>query len=548
MSEGPAEDTLEELQQELLADLEAGDDAALMEGLRAFRRRALEEAARRFAPPRGGRPCSEFICRACDVIGRKVADVCRGSSNVPATAWTATGGYGRGLMSPASTVRLVLLHDGHDPDAVSALARRAASLLSGAGLEAVAVAHSVPEALRSARDDYVTAVSLMESRLVAGEDALHQGFRRALLEQFLPERWGRFVEEALREALAHRDPFTGSPYSTEPNLKDGAGCLRDVGTAQKVGFCLSRVAELEGAGDAFAHADVGLLRDEEAERLWEALDFMLRARNRLHFLQQDGSDVLHRRVQPEVASALGFADGPEGSASMTMMRELFRHAGRVVRILRALNERFLHVHRVAWRRGVSPQGRALADGFAEVEGRIYSATRPPFSGGEDGARMMRLFLLSQRRHLPVSQQLLDLVSESLDLVDEGFQAAEEVGKAFLDLLSGSVGVAERIAWMRDCGLLQASLPGFAPLVHLVDGETRRDHTLDEHAVEALRVIDELGHTQERSDLAQREVLEQVERPDLLRLAILLHDADCAAGADYRRVVAEAADRIGLKPT
>jgi [protein-PII] uridylyltransferase len=101
--------------------------------------------------------------------------------------------------------------------------------------------------------------------------------------------------------------------------------------------------------------------------------------------------------------------------------------------------------------------------------------------------------------------------------------------------------------MRDCGLLQAYVPEFAPLVHAVAPEAASDHTLDEHAIEALRIMDDLGHTRERTELAQRETLEQVERPDLLRLAILLHDAPAVSNAATGRLAGQVADRIGLKP-
>jgi len=103
-----------------------------------------------------------------------------------------------------------------------------------------------------------------------------------------------------------------------------------------------------------------------------------------------------------------------------------------------------------------------------------------------------------------------------------------------------VGVAERLSWMRDCGLLQRYIPELAPLLNLVRYAESSDYTVGEHTLEALRVIDELAHTRQEGELAQREILSQVERPDLLRLALLLHHV----GADVQQGDHVAVERVG----
>ncbi|MFO8007013.1 MAG: ACT domain-containing protein, partial [Candidatus Brocadiia bacterium] len=145
----------------------------------------------------------------------------------------------------------------------------------------------------------------------------------------------------------------------------------------------------------------------------------------------------------------------------------------------------------------------------------------------------------------VSQQLLQQVRDSLDAAGARFRCDEDAGRALLDLLAGSVGVAQRIGWMRDCGLLQACLPELAPLMGGISPEEAGEFTLDEHAVEALRVIDSLGHATEPGTLPQRHALEQVQRMDLLRLAILLHHVDTSGDGNPARAAAGVAERLGL---
>ncbi len=549
MTEEPRKSDVQHMAAAAFDGLDPADDGAAAGAVAQFHSALLETADRGFGPERAGRPCSRFLCQGCDALVRRVVALAERPAGAGATtraAWVATGGYGSGLMSPGSSIRLVMLHQGQEGDEeAQAVARRVAGLLKDADVPAVCAARTVPEVVDRMKQDYVGTVSMLTTRMVLGSGGLYRQFRTAAVSRFLAECWGSFAEEVLREVLDRRDPFTGSPRCTEPNLKEGAGCLRDIGAIEKLNECLGEVPGLGRLLDA-AGGGGGLLGREEARALREALDFIRRVRNRLHFCQQDGGDLLHRKVQDEVARSLGLEDGPDGAAATTLMRRLLGHTGRVARLVEVFNERFMHLHRVAWTGAEQPPRRDLGDGFVEVEGRIYSAVRPAFATEQDVPRMMRLFTLSQRRHLPISQELLDQVTDNLRSVNERSRAEAGAGEAFMDLLAGSVGVAERIAWMRDCGLLQAYLPEMAPLVHRINPDTRSELTLDEHAIQAVRIIDDLGHAKEPRELPQRQALEQVQRPDLLRLAILLHDLGEVSDRPVLQLVEALAERIGLR--
>ncbi len=543
MSQAPGREDLRRMAEQTLADPKA-ERNAVVGGLRGLRERMLEAACSEFAPRRAGTPLSRFLRQGCDAMVANAVQHVEAHSP-PAdgalTAWVATGGYGTGLMSPASTVRLALLHEAADPAGPGAIATDVAALLREAGLPAACAARTVPELARRMETDAETALTLLETRRAAGSRKLYGALHKAIREELLPRCWGSLFEEILTEMLARRDPFTGSPYCTEPNLKEGFGCLRDIGAARKISAALGLVP---AARPHLGDGTDGLLTTAEKQVLGRALNFILRARNTLHLLAPTSHDLLHRHVQSELAHELGL--GPGDGAAAALLEQLFRHTGRVAGILRALNERFLHVHHVAWRRSRTLSHRNLGNGFVEVEGYIYSAGKPAFPLDRPAAAMLGLFRLSQRRHLPVSQHLLNEVTAHLDAVTEQFRRDEEAGQAFREMLAGSVGVAERLAWMRDCGLLQAYIPEFAPLVHAVHADAAGELTLDEHAIEAVRVIDELIVSKEPGEVPQRQSLQQVERTDLLRLLILLHDVGPATGENPAPLAVAIAERLGMR--
>ena len=87
----------------------------------------------------------------------------------------------------------------------------------------------------------------------------------------------------------------------EPNVKESAGGLRDIHTAMWLAstkFGTRTLREL---------ADKRLINAREQKTTDEALTFLWRVRNELHFLSGHKNDVLSRDIQPQIAKNFGYA-------------------------------------------------------------------------------------------------------------------------------------------------------------------------------------------------------------------------------------------------
>ena len=87
----------------------------------------------------------------------------------------------------------------------------------------------------------------------------------------------------------------------EPNVKESAGGLRDIHTAMWLAstkFGTRTLREL---------ADKRLINGREQKATDEALTFLWRVRNELHFLSGHKNDVLSRDIQPQIAKNFGYA-------------------------------------------------------------------------------------------------------------------------------------------------------------------------------------------------------------------------------------------------
>ena len=164
---------------------------------------------------------------------------------------------------------------------------------------------------------------------------------------------------------------------------------------------------------------------------------------------------------------------------------------------------------------------------------------------------MRVFRLAQQRGLALDPGLEQLVRQEVTRVGAAFRADPRVHQTFLEMLNQRGNVAPVLRAMHELGLLGAYLPAFGRLTCLVQHEFFHQYTADEHTLVCLEKLDEIAATKDGPLAACGEILAKaVERPYLLYLALLLHDAGKARStgdhaADGGRIAASVAKRLGL---
>ncbi len=210
-------------------------------------------------------------------------------------ALVAVGGYGRAELSPQSDIDLLLVHVGRSD--IGAVADAIWYPIWDEGLK---LGHSVrtpKEALALAADDLDTATSLLEVRHIAGDEALTDEVASKALAQWR-KRAARWLAE-LSERVSERHERAGEvAFLLEPDLKEGAGGLRDVHT-------------LRWAGAART-----LLWEGDDSALDDGYRVLLSARVELHRRTGRPGDVLALQEQDAVAAALGYESADELMATV----------------------------------------------------------------------------------------------------------------------------------------------------------------------------------------------------------------------------------------
>ncbi len=243
------------------------------------------------------------------------------------------------------------------------------------------------------------------------------------------------------------------------------------------------------------------------------------------------------------------------------MRDLYTHTRNIYLITRTLEQRMAFLppevqSRLARLRSLLPRRRRKppepVDGFLFIDGEIQAASHRIFR--DSPRRLMRVFLHAQQRQLRLHPDLAQLIRHQLHLVDRSFLADEHVRETFLTILDRRGEVAPALRSMHEVNLLGKYIPEFGKLTCLVQHEFYHQYAADEHTLVCLEQLDKIWEAPAKPYQHYSPLLQALERPGILYLALLLHDVGKAAphaqGQHARTsavMAARAANRLHLDP-
>jgi [protein-PII] uridylyltransferase len=296
----------------------------------------------------------------------------------------------------------------------------------------------------------------------------------------------------------------------------------------------------------------GLINATEGRQLEAAYDFLLRVRNELHYVSGRAQDILGKSVQPSVAHGLGYTERSPSKRIESFMRDYYTHSRHIYLITRTLEQRLALLPQPKllpdFRRLIPKRfakSEQVVDGFKFTNGQIHANNSRVFR--EQPRRLMRVFLYAQQRGLKLHPDLSQLVRHELSLVDRSFLRDEHVRETFLEILNQRGNVAPILRAMHEVGLLGKYVPEFGKLTCLVQHEFYHQYTADEHTLVCLEKLDQIWDAEQAPYNNYTEIFRDIERPFVLYLALLLHDAGKAVpGGNHSEVGGRIATRVAQR--
>ncbi len=455
-------------------------------------------------------------------------------------AVVATGGYGRGMLAPFSDIDLLFITPGQAPAETLAAVEFCLYLLWDLGLKVGHATRTVAECLAEADRDATVRTSMIDARLLAGDGSLFTAFTERFAAS-CAEHVGSFIaaKQAERDMRHHR--FGDSPFLVEPNIKEGRGGLRDLQTM----YWMARyVFDTRVMGDLVGldSPGGGILIEREAKHARRSWDFLWTVRFHLHYVAGRAEERLTFDMQPVVGARMGYTRHGLQDGVERFMRHYFLTAREVTRITAVLEPAFV-------RAALGPPALAketdpalLEQGFVLADGKLLAAPGRDFHS--EPVQMLRLLQVARDRGLalhPLAIRALIRHERSAATL-RGDAAAAAV---FMDLLTAGKDGARWMQVLNETGFLGRFIPDWARIVGQMQFDSYHVFTVDEHTIEAVRVLDTL----DRGDLTHvapiaSGLMEDLQSRRALYVAALLHDLAKGRGGDHSELGAELALSIG----
>lgn len=457
----------------------------------------------------------------------------------------ATGGYGRGMLAPFSDIDLLFITPTEPSAQTLQVVEYMLYFLWDLGLKVGHATRSVDDCLAEAARDTTIRTSLLDARRLAGDAALFtefvQRFHAACTEAGVHD----FILAKQQERSARHRRFGDSPFLVEPNVKEGRGGLRDLQTLYwiaRYAFETETMGQLVGAESPGG----GILTELEAKHARRSWEFLWIVRFHLHYVAGRAEERLTFDLQPVIGARMGYTRHGRQDGVERFMRHYFLTVREVVRITRVLEPAIL-------REALGPPAlaaetdKALLDaGFVLAEGKLLPVSGRDFQ--DEPVQMLRALKVARDRGL----ELHPLTLRSLIRNERRAVALRGDARAaalFMDLLCGREGSrADGARWLtilNETGFLGRFLPDWARIVGQMQFDTYHVFTVDEHTIEAIRILNTLEHG-ELADVAPvaSTLMDHLQSRRALYLATLLHDVAKGRGGDHSEIGAELALDIG----
>jgi [protein-PII] uridylyltransferase len=430
-------------------------------------------------------------------------------------ALVATGGYGRGWLFPHSDIDLLFLHAKADSEnEFKDPIRSFSQELWDLRLKLSPATRNLSECERLDPNNVEFVISLLDCRYLAGDRELFSKLR----EKAVPRLVGRDCQALIHNlgeiTRSRHHKFANTVFHLEPNVKDGPGGLRDYNVTNWLAL-ISAMEKLKVWPDSSA-----LLPLSSRRALDAALDFQMSVRCFLHFRHGRHDNTLTWEAQDEAAARKIGTGEAEISNAADWMRVYFGHVRSVHRVCNQLLEEIPAAWSSLYRQFQDWRSRVVSEDFSVVDGLIFlqqpGALRDP-------EMLLRLFHFMAQHGLKLSTTTEFKVEQALPALAATPPRGAELWLYMQETLV-QPHAADALRAMNSLRLLALLLPELKGIEALVVRDFYHRYTVDEHSFLAIENLHRLKESKSEWDRRFAELLGEVEQPELLYLALLLHDS------------------------
>jgi [protein-PII] uridylyltransferase len=441
-----------------------------------------------------------------------------GTSYPKGVAMVAIGGYGRRALFPHSDIDLLFLCEKGETADLKAKIRALCQELWDMRMRLSPTTKSVDDCSKFDPGNAESTVALLDARFIAGEAQLCEYLRSKILAGVVVRESQRLLERLIEINADRKAKYSNTIFHLEPDVKDCVGGLREY----NLGCWAASIHGLMKDGAWIEPQEQ--LRGSVRTQTESAVEFLCSVRCFLHYRSGRDDNKLSWDAQEE-AARLGL--GGEVLAPAEWMRAYFRHA-------RALDRFALHMMESAasqkpslFKQLQNWRTRASNADFTVVNGRVR-LQQPAMI--EDPDMMMRSFEFVAEHGIPLSATVEHKLEATVPLLASTAGPKidwwRHLGSILIRPHAG-----DALRSMQRVGLLNLIIPEFAQIDALVLRDLYHQYTVDEHTFLAIDALHQLSDSQSDWESRFLGLLDEIEQPELLVMAILLHDVGKGVESD-----------------
>lgn len=442
----------------------------------------------------------------------------------------ALGGYGRRELFPYSDIDLLLLHVPEVEGRLGPVTQALFYPLWDAGLEVGHGVRTEAACLADAGQDFFFQVALLDARLLAGSKNVFTSMQQAFYRELIAGHRRDFLQNMMQRRNERHQSYGRHSFQLEPHIKESRGGFRDIQAMVWVSRALFGLHELQAIEEA------GLISSQEKDAFAQAWDFLIKIRNRLHYLSGRKNDQLFFEYQEEMAKAFKYSDTRGALGVERFMQDLYRH---LQTIATTSDLFFEHVDETLGSPRLNQVENLIEPGITVRQGRLHLTDQALIE--KRPYLLMRLFAHAGKTGLEIHHRSRKIVTANLHLVDDKIRHSRRMARAFFDVLENARDALSVLSVMLDTGLLTAYIPEFEQIRALAQHDVYHVFTVDRHLLQTVAELRKL--TLSKTPFAG------VESPHVLALAALLHDIGKGHHEDHAQrggiLAAEVGRRLGL---